>query len=484
MGNKKPLALYLHIPFCKRKCAYCDFLSFPATKEAQWRYCNYLCREIEQAAVCYADEYRISTIFIGGGTPSFISPELIQKIMNKVKSLFSVDADAEISMEMNPGTLGMREDADGCIRVTKVQTDGDAEQTGSGAEQTDGDAEQTGSGAEQTDGDAEQIGNSAEQASNAAKALAVYKRSGINRISIGLQSADDIALKKIGRIHTYEDFLRTYDEVRRAGFDNVNIDLMAALPDQSYDEYMDSLAKVVALSPEHLSCYSLILEEGTPLFENQDKYKFPDEDTERRMYHDTVKVLGDAGYEHYEISNFAKPGRECRHNIAYWKRGDYLGLGLGASSCMNETRFKEPAEMEMYEKMVSDNTVISKHNVCDAVMPYETMVPNDIEGSWGITDRADKHGGKFARRPYIEEYQVLSEKDRMEETFFVGLRLMEGVDTEKFAVTFGKTVEEVYGALPDKLIDEGLLIRNDRYLALTSYGIDISNYVMAQFLFD
>ena len=470
MGNKKPLALYLHIPFCKRKCAYCDFLSFPATKEAQERYCSFLCREIEQAAVCYADEYRISTIFIGGGTPSFISPELIQKIMNKVKSLFSVDADAEISMEMNPGTLGMREDADGCIRVTKVQTDGDAEQTGSGAEQTDGDAEQ--------------IGNSAEQASNAAKALAVYKRSGINRISIGLQSADDIALKKIGRIHTYEDFLRTYDEVRRAGFDNVNIDLMAALPDQSYDEYMDSLAKVVALSPEHLSCYSLILEEGTPLFENQDKYKFPDEDTERRMYHDTVKVLGDAGYEHYEISNFAKPGRECRHNIAYWKRGDYLGLGLGASSCMNETRFKEPAEMEMYEKMVSDNTVISKHNVCDAVMPYETMVPNDIEGSWGITDRADKHGGKFARRPYIEEYQVLSEKDRMEETFFVGLRLMEGVDTEKFAVTLGKTVEEVYGALPDKLIDEGLLIRNDRYLALTSYGIDISNYVMAQFLFD
>ena len=456
MGNKKPLALYLHIPFCKRKCAYCDFLSFPATKEAQERYCSFLCREIEQAAVCYADEYRISTIFIGGGTPSFISPELIQKIMNKVKSLFSVDADAEISMEMNPGTLGMREDADGCIRVAKVQTDGDAEQ----------------------------IGNSAEQASNAAKALAVYKRSGINRISIGLQSADDIALKKIGRIHTYEDFLRTYDEVRRAGFDNVNIDLMAALPDQSYDEYMDSLAKVVALSPEHLSCYSLILEEGTPLFENQDKYKFPDEDTERRMYHDTVKVLGDAGYEHYEISNFAKPGRECRHNIAYWKRGDYLGLGLGASSCMNETRFKEPAEMEMYEKMVSDNTVISKHNVCDAVMPYETMVPNDIEGSWGITDRADKHGGKFARRPYIEEYQVLSEKDRMEETFFVGLRLMEGVDTEKFAVTFGKTVEEVYGALPDKLIDEGLLIRNDRYLALTSYGIDISNYVMAQFLFD
>ena len=470
MGNKKPLALYLHIPFCKRKCAYCDFLSFPATKEAQERYCSFLCREIEQAAVCYADEYRISTIFIGGGTPSFISPELIQKIMNKVKSLFSVDADAEISMEMNPGTLGMREDADGCIRVTKVQTDGDAEQTGSGAEQTDGDAEQ--------------IGNSAEQASNAAKALAVYKRSGINRISIGLQSADDIALKKIGRIHTYEDFLRTYDEVRRAGFDNVNIDLMAALPDQSYDEYMDSLAKVVALSPEHLSCYSLILEEGTPLFENQDKYKFPDEDTERRMYHDTVKVLGDAGYEHYEISNFAKPGRECRHNIAYWKRGDYLGLGLGASSCMNETRFKEPAEMEMYEKMVSDNTVISKHNVCDVVMPYETMVPNDIEGSWGITDRADKHGGKFARRPYIEEYQVLSEKDRMEETFFVGLRLMEGVDTEKFAVTLGKTVEEVYGALPDKLIDEGLLIRNDRYLALTSYGIDISNYVMAQFLFD
>ena len=470
MDNKKPLALYLHIPFCKRKCAYCDFLSFPATKEAQERYCSFLCREIEQAAVCYADEYRISTIFIGGGTPSFISPELIQKIMNKVKSLFSVDADAEISMEMNPGTLGMREDADGCIRVTKVQTDGDAEQTGSGAEQTDGDAEQ--------------IGNSAEQASNAAKALAVYKRSGINRISIGLQSADDIALKKIGRIHTYEDFLRTYDEVRRAGFDNVNIDLMAALPDQSYDEYMDSLAKVIALSPEHLSCYSLILEEGTPLFENQDKYKFPDEDTERRMYHDTVKVLGDAGYEHYEISNFAKPGRECRHNIAYWKRGDYLGLGLGASSCMNETRFKEPAEMEMYEKMVSDNTVISKHNVCDAVMPYETMVPNDIEGSWGITDRADKHGGKFARRPYIEEYQVLSEKDRMEETFFVGLRLMEGVDTEKFAVTFGKTVGEVYGALPDKLVDEGLLIRNGRYLALTSYGIDISNYVMAQFLFD
>lgn len=407
MNHKKPLALYLHIPFCVRKCKYCDFLSFYASSNEQERYCGLLCREVEQAASFYAADHYISTIFIGGGTPSFISPGLIKKIMDNVRRHFEIGTDAEISMEMNPGTLGMSEDP------------------------------------EQTDSSREQ----------AEKALTLYRRAGINRISIGLQSADDKALRRIGRIHTYEDFLRTYDEVRKAGFDNVNIDMMAALPNQSYEEYMDSLNSVLALSPEHLSCYSLILEEGTPLYDDQAKYHFPDEDTERKMYHDTVKLLTDGGYDHYEISNFAKTGHECRHNITYWRRRDYLGLGLGASSCVDETRWKEPSDMQLYEKMV------------------------DLQPGQGAS-------GDLSRRPYIEEYQKLTVKDRMEETFFVGLRMMEGVDTEDFFETFGKKVSDVYGGLPEKLIGEGLLKRCGRSLALTDYGIDISNYVMAQFLID
>ena len=399
--------------------------------------------EIEQAATCYAAKYRISTIFIGGGTPSFISPELIEMIMNRVKSLFSVDADAEISMEMNPGTLGMN------TAATSVRDD------------------------------------------NAMRALEIYRRAGINRISIGLQSADDKALKEIGRIHTYEDFLKTYDEVRTAGFDNVNIDLMAALPDQSYEGYMDSLSKAIALSPEHLSCYSLILEEGTPLYENQEKYSFPDEDTERKMYHDTVKVLKEAGYGHYEISNFAKPGRECRHNIVYWRRGDYLGLGLGASSCMNETRFKNPADMKLYEKMVNETDGYLK---CERGKSTNGMLADneiaEVKSADGkFMDSMNEKdnictGLDFPRRPYLEEYQKLTEKDRIEETFFVGLRMMEGVDTEGFIISFGKTIEEVYGELPQKLIAEGLLERHQDHISLTPYGIDISNYVMAQFIFD
>jgi oxygen-independent coproporphyrinogen-3 oxidase len=396
--EKKPMALYLHIPFCKRKCEYCDFLSFStAGTAAQAEYCAALCREIAQAGMIYGGDFIINTVFIGGGTPSFILPGHIEAITDAVNKAFEVAPDAEISMEMNPGTLDMHG------------------------------------------------GNAA---------LEVYRRSGINRISIGLQTADDRALKAIGRIHTFADFIRTYDMVRASGFDNVNIDLMSALPGQSYAGYMASLEQTVGLKPEHLSCYSLILEEGTPLYERRDSLVLPDEDTERKMYHDTVSVLKDAGYVHYEISNFAWPGYECRHNIAYWRRQDYLGLGLGASSCVNEIRWKEPSDMGSYIRLTKG------------------------KGS----DAKEERGFPF--RPYVEELQRLTEKDRMEETFFVGLRMMEGISTEAFRTAFGRTVSEVYGKLPEKLESEGLVTLRDGRIALTDYGVDVSNYVMAQFLMD
>ncbi len=395
-NEKKPLALYLHIPFCKKKCAYCDFLSFPAGEAEQTEYCDALCREIRQAGYAYSERFTITTVFIGGGTPSFILPEHIGMLMESVNRAFDIDRDAEISMEMNPGTLEMH---------------------------------------------------------GGMSALKVYRDAGINRISIGLQTADDTALKMIGRIHTFSDFMDTYEKVRAAGFINVNIDLMAALPGQSYDTYMKSLETIMSLRPEHLSCYSLILEEGTPLFERRDELDLPDEDTERKMYHDTVTRLSGAGYRHYEISNFARDGYECRHNIAYWQRKDYLGLGLGASSCMNEVRWKNPADMSDYNKMTAETETLKDQ------------------------DRRD-----FSYRPYISELQRLTEKDRMEEMFFVGLRMMEGVDTVKFRADFGRTVEDVYGGLTEKLIKQGLLKKNGSMLSLTDYGIDISNYVMAQFL--
>ena len=295
--NEKKLELYIHIPFCVKKCDYCDFLSFPADSNTQIRYVHALLQEIRYYGNLLGD-YHVPTIYIGGGTPSWLEENLIYTVLQQVASSFHVESDAEISIECNPGTV-------------------------------------------------------------TAKKLNVYQSAGINRLSIGLQSTNNEELKALGRIHTYDQFLKTYELARNAGFENINIDLMSGLPYQTLDKFLESLQTVIRLKPEHISAYSLIIEKGTPFYE---RYKFdavkqeagihteilPDEDEVYRIYKATQDVLKQAGYRQYEISNFAQPGYACRHNIGYWTRENYLGLGLGASSLVENVRYTNTRQLYEY----------------------------------------------------------------------------------------------------------------------------------------
>ena len=262
----KRLGLYIHIPFCVKKCNYCDFLSAPANKQVQMAYMETLQKEIEEKATEYK-EYCVDTIFVGGGTPSSVPYESIVSLMETVKEHFVLLEDCEVTMECNPGT------------VTK-------------------------------------------------EALLAYAAAGINRLSIGLQTTDDNLLKELGRIHTYEQFLETYEWAREAGFSNINVDIMSGLPNQTLEQYEETLCKILELSVEHISSYSLIVEEGTPFYKlyEEDKLSLPSEETERQMYYRTGEILKEAGFNRYEISNYAKEGYECRHNVRYWVRENYLGL--------------------------------------------------------------------------------------------------------------------------------------------------------------
>ena len=300
--NEKKLELYIHIPFCVKKCDYCDFLSFPADSNTQIRYVHALLQEIRYYGNLLGD-YHVPTIYIGGGTPSWLEENLIYTVLQQVASSFHVEADAEISIECNPGTV-------------------------------------------------------------TAKKLNVYQSAGINRLSIGLQSTNNEELKALGRIHTYDQFLKTYELARNAGFENINIDLMSGLPYQTLDKFLESLQTVIRLKPEHISAYSLIIEKGTPFYE---RYKFdavkqeaglhteilPDEDEVYRIYKATQDVLKQAGYRQYEISNFAKPGRESRHNLKYWTGREYLGFGPGAHSYFGGQRYAYPRDLEGYLQAIA-----------------------------------------------------------------------------------------------------------------------------------
>ena len=286
------MELYIHIPFCVRKCNYCDFLSFPAGLESIESYCRALDEEIcRTAEIIYEKQEdrntgRISTIFVGGGTPSVLAPEQIRRLFFCLRQNFSISPDAEISMEANPGTLTREK-------------------------------------------------------------LAACMEAGVNRLSIGLQSSDDALLKVLGRIHTWEQFLDNYREARKTGFQNINIDLMSSLPGQTLSGYLKTLEQVTELRPEHISSYSLILEEGTPFFDSEDiRRRLPDEAVDREMYERTKELLHERGYERYEISNYAKEGFACRHNIGYWDGVPYLGLGLGASSYYDNARFSNEISMK------------------------------------------------------------------------------------------------------------------------------------------
>lgn len=400
MMTDNSLSLYIHIPFCVRKCAYCDFLSFPTDDETKKRYVNALLREIKVKSAEYRDRHVVS-VFIGGGTPSVLPADFIYRITEHVGSCFKVDEDAEISIEVNPGT------------VTNELLD------------------------------------------------IIYRKRIVNRVSIGLQSANKNELALLGRIHTFEDYLRTFEGLRSAGVRNINTDLMFGIPGQRLTSFQETLDKVTELRPEHISAYSLILEEGTPLFEMQKEgvLELPKEESEREMYHFLLKYMKQKGYQRYEISNFAKPAHECRHNIRYWRRGDYLGLGLGSASFVNEARWNNTKKLDRY---LSDPCFDYPWNI--GKLPPEAPIPESPD---------EKRRSDAVR---------LTRKDRMEEFMFLGLRMANGISEKEFEDTFGVSLLYEYPNVVDKFVREGLLIREKGRIYLSDRGVDISNYVMSAFI--
>lgn len=377
---KKTIGIYIHIPFCIRKCLYCDFPSFPLKKTEDIHvYMQALFREMEQYRELLKD-YEADTIFVGGGTPSLLSGEEMKALLWKLGEVVTIRDKAEISMEMNPGT-------------TKKQW------------------------------------------------LSDYRQAGINRVSVGLQSADEKELKLLGRIHDYNQFLETFFLLRECGFENINVDLMSGLPYQRMENYKVTLEKVTKLNPEHISAYSLIVEEGTPFYRRfgsrEGQRNLPDEELDRQMYNFTKEYLQEKGYFRYEISNYAKPGYECRHNLKYWRLGEYLGLGLSAASLVGRERYGNVRTMEEY---------------C-----------ND------------------SLRSRQREILPISRQDEMEEFMFLGLRTMEGVSKEAFLQRFGVKMDEIYAPVLGKY-EKMKLLENGEMVRLSENGIHVSNTILADFL--
>ena len=413
------MELYVHIPFCVRKCEYCDFLSAPADERLQNRYVGALLHEIRYYGQTMGRPV-LSTIYIGGGTPSLLAPEYIALLLKQIQVSFEVEADAETTIECNPGTLNEEK-------------------------------------------------------------LLTYKEVGINRLSIGLQSAFDDELKILGRIHTYRQFLENYECARRCGFENINVDLMSALPYQSTEKFVTSLKRVIALKPEHISAYSLIIEKGTPFYE---LYKFdavkqeagmqteslPTEEEEYQTTKMTQHILKEAGYHWYEVSNFAKPGYECRHNIGYWKRVDYLGVGLGASSLVDNVRYSNTRDLYTY--------LSECENIHDCYMQYP--LTEGVTGS--AVYSAD---GTHILVPAVNLHAAAEQTTRneqMEEFMFLGLRMRDGFYREEFTQAFGIPIEAVYGDALNHLQQEELLLKREGRIYLTDKGMDLNNYVVAQFM--
>lgn len=379
----KKIEIYIHIPFCERKCNYCDFLSNTSDQITRSRYVNALCQEIKQSKERFHG-YEVTSVFFGGGTPSLLTKEEITQIMSVLKEAALYSEDCEISIECNPGSVN------------------------------------------------EEL-------------LATYKALGINRLSLGLQSTNDVELKLLGRIHTYQQFLDNYKLARKLGFDNINIDLMSALPNQTLEQYEETVRKVVALQPEHISAYSLIIEEGTPFAylygENGTRQdEIPSVEVDRLMYERTKEILWENGYDRYEISNYAKAGYECRHNVGYWKRVEYLSFGLGSSSLYKGKRFHNEKDLEAYIACIAKGETVWR----------------DVE--------------------------EITQKDAMEEYMFLGLRMCSGVSISNFEQLFGVPMYEIYGEIINRFIEEKVLEQDGDMLRLTQYGLDVSNAVFAEFL--
>lgn len=395
------MQIYIHIPFCERKCNYCDFLSQISTKDDRYKYTKAIQKELTIYRDIYKDR-KITSVFIGGGTPTFLECEYLLSIVDTLKKNYNLNENTEFTIECNPKSASL-------------------------------------------------------------STLKAYRKSGINRISIGLQSANLDELKMLGRIHNYNDFLRTFQHAREAGFYNINVDIMTALPFQTEEKLLNTLKSVVMLRPEHISAYDLIIEENTLFFnkyiedvkrrERGDKTLYlPNEEDECRFTNLTEDYLKSHRYKQYEISNFSKEGKECIHNKGYWERNEYLGVGVGAASLMDETRWKNETNINKYiETLLGDNKLEHVENIEEIV-----------------SLRKDIH--------------KLSKKEAIEEFFFLGLREIDGVSRDRFYKLFDRSVDSVYKKVISNLKSKKLLIEDKGYIKLTKRGRDISNLVLADFL--
>ncbi|WP_283705828.1 radical SAM family heme chaperone HemW [Clostridium perfringens] len=373
------ISLYIHIPFCAQKCLYCDFPSFARKDHLRKAYIEALNKEIISLREKH-NNLEINTIFIGGGTPSVLEADELECLLKEVAKL-NMAKDVEYSMECNPGNLTEEK-------------------------------------------------------------LEVMKKYGVNRISMGLQAKQDNLLKGLGRIHNYKTFKENFLLAKKVGFNNINVDLMFGLPNQRLNEWEETLREIISLEPAHISAYSLIIEEGTAfynLYEN-DKLKLPTEEEERKMYHLAKKILEENGFNQYEISNYAKEGKECRHNLAYWNMDNWIGVGSAAASYINGKRIKNISSVEKYINSINE------------------------------------------KGEAVEEIINNSKNDNMEEFMFMGLRKINGIDENEFKNRFSMNINDVYGEILNKYIDEGLLIRESGRIFLSEKGIEISNIIMADFL--
>lgn len=376
----KELGIYIHIPFCKSKCSYCDFTSFANKGKMVEKYIECLKKEIENKE---ANNYIVDTIYIGGGTPSFIESKYIKEILETIKYKFNIKQEAEITIEVNPGTVNEEK-------------------------------------------------------------LKDYKKTGINRISIGLQSTNNKILKQIGRIHTYEEFLNTYNLARKVGFKNINVDLMLALPNQTLEDLKDSVEEIIKLNPEHISIYSLIIEEGTKMEElvNSQKIQLPSDELERKMYWNMKNKLEQNGYIHYEISNFAKKGFESKHNTNCWNQKEYIGFGLASHSYINNERFCNTSNIEEYIKNIENNSIKSNIEICE----------------------------------------IQNEEQKKKEYMLLGLRKIEGVNIGKFKNKFIDNPIYLYRKELEKLVNEDLIEIDLNNIKLTNKGLDLANLVWKEFV--
>jgi oxygen-independent coproporphyrinogen III oxidase len=380
MMDNNEVSLYIHIPFCRSKCYYCDFNSYAGMEELMPAYFEALKKELVYYSKILT-KYSIGTIFIGGGTPSAVEKEYIVELMKLCRDRLNISDSAEISIETNPGTLDYDK-------------------------------------------------------------LSAYRDSGINRLSMGLQAWQGSILKKIGRIHNSSEFEENLIAAKKAGFQNLNVDLIFGLPGQKEKDWEETLERVVDLGVEHISCYSLKIEEGTPFGDRLEKgeISYMDDELDRKMYYKAIEFLAEKGFNHYEISNFAKPGFECRHNLVYWKVKPYIGIGAGSHSYFDEKRFNNINSVEEYVKYLENNE-IPKENI-----------------------------------------EVIDKSESISEYIILGLRLTEGIGIREFKEIFNENILEIYKSQIEKLINESLLVKYGDRLKLTAKGLDLANKVFVEFI--